>query len=78
MVSILWQNPQRGIDKQEDRVSSKMIHPREANLIEEARTSLKTEGSISEASDPRLKMKSTCGSLGLSFCSLFPTPIVGH
>ena len=55
-----------------------MIHPREASLGEEARSSLKTEGSTREAGNPRSKMKSTCGSLGLSFRSLFLTSIVGH
>ena len=54
-----------------------MIHPCEASLREEARTSLKTEGSTREAGDPRLKMKSACGSLGLSFCFAFLAPIVG-
>ena len=44
-----------------------MIHPREASLGEESKTSLKTEGLTREAGDPRLKMKSACDSLGLSF-----------
>ena len=77
MVSILWQDPRRGIDGQEGRGYLQMINPREASLGEEAMTSLKTEGSTREAGDPRSKMKSACGSLGLSFRSLFLTPIVG-
>ena len=38
----------------------------------------KTKGSTREAGDPRSKMKSTCGSLGLSFCSAFLAPILGY
>ena len=75
---IVWQDPQRGIDRREDRRSSKMIHPREASLGEEVKTSLKTERSTREVGDPRSKMTSTCGSLGLSFNSAFLTLIVGH
>ena len=44
-----------------------MIRPREANLEEEARTSLKMEGSTHEAGDPRSKMEFVRGSLGPSF-----------
>ena len=61
-----------------DSVPSKIIHPHEASLGEETRTSFKTKGSTLEAGDPRSKMKSTHGSLGLSFRSLFLTSIVGH
>ena len=41
--------------------------PREARLGEEARTTLKGEGSIREAGDPRPKLESAGNSLGLSF-----------
>ena len=51
MVSILLQDPQRGIDGQEGRGSSKMIRPHEANLREEGRTSVKTEGSTRKVGD---------------------------
>ena len=56
----------------------RIIGPRKASLGEEVRTSLKTERSTREASDPRSKMKSTHGSLGLNFSSAFLAPIVGH
>ena len=62
-MSILWQDPRRGIDRQEGHGSSKTIHPHEASHGEKAVTSLKTEGSTREAGDPRSKMKSTRGSL---------------
>ena len=52
--------------------------PCEASLGEEVRTSLKTEGSTHEAGNPRSKIKSTYGSLGLSFCSVFLAPIMGY
>ena len=55
-----------------------MIHPREASLEEEVRTSFKAEGSTREAGDPRSKTKSTRGSLGLYFCSAFLATIVGY
>ena len=55
-----------------------MIHPHEASLEEETRTSFKTEGSTREAGDLRSKMKSTCGSLVFFFCSDFLAPIVGY
>ena len=76
-MSILWQDPRRGIHGQEGHESSKMIHPHEASLKKKARTSLKTEGTTHEAGNPWSKMKSACGSLGLSFCSAFLAPIVG-
>ena len=44
-----------------------MIRPCEANLGEEAMTSLKTEGSIPEAGVPRPKMESARNSPSLSF-----------
>ena len=44
-----------------------MIHPREANLEEEIRTSFKAEGSTREGGDPRSKTKFTRASLGLSW-----------
>ena len=44
-----------------------MIHPREASLGEEARTSLKTEGSTLEVGDPRLKTEFTRGGISLIF-----------
>ena len=50
----------------------------EASHREEVRTSLKIEGSSREASEPRLKMKSTFSRLGLSFRSVFLSPIVGY
>ena len=77
-MTTLCQVPRRRIDGQEGRRSSKVIHPREASLGEEARTSLKTEGSTREAGDPRSKMKSTCGSLGLSLRSAFLAPNVRY
>ena len=70
-MSILWQDAWREIDIQEGRRSSERIHPREASLVDEVKTSLKIEGSTYEASDPRSKMESTRGSLGLSFVPLF-------
>ena len=66
------------IDGQEDYESSKMIHPREANLEEEMRTSFKAEGSTREAGDPRSKTKSVRGSLGLYFYYAFLATIVGY
>ena len=54
-----------------------MIHPREASLGEEVRALLKTWTSTREAGDPRSKMKSTRGSLGLS-CSVILAPIMGY
>ena len=78
MMLIVWQDLQRGIDRREDRRSSKMIHPREASLREEVRTSLKTWASTREAGDPRSKMKSTRGSLGFSYCSVILALIVGY
>ena len=77
-MSILWQDPQREIGGQEGHGSSKMIHPRKASLEKEARTSLKTEGTTQDTGNPRSKMKSAWGSLGLSFCSIFLAPIVGY
>ena len=41
-----------------------MIHPCEANLEKEARTSLKTEGSTRGAGDPRSKMEFAHGRIG--------------
>ena len=55
-----------------------MIHPREASLGEEARTSLKMEGSTREAGNPQSKMKSMRGSLGLSYFSIILSLIVGY
>ena len=54
-----------------------MIHPREASLGEEARTSLETEGSTREAGNPRLKLKSARNSLGPSSLLISYPPIVG-
>ena len=70
--------PRSRIDRQEDRGSSKKIHPREASFGEKVRTSLKTERSTREAGDPQSKMKSMRVSLGLSLRSAFLAPIVGH
>ena len=69
--------PQSGIDRQENRGSSKRIRRREASLGEEVRTSLKMERSTRKAGDPRSKRKSTRVSLGLSFRSAFLALIVG-
>ena len=62
----------------EGRGSSKMIRAREASLGDEVRTSLKMEGSTREAGNPRSRMKSTHGSLGLSFFFVILAPIVAY
>ena len=55
-----------------------MIHPCEASLKEEVRTSFKAKGSTPEGGDPRSKTKFTRGSLGLYFYSAFLATIVGY
>ena len=55
-----------------------MVHPCETSLGEEVRTLFKIEGSTRKGGDPQSKMKSTRGSLDISFCSTFLDSIMGY